>query len=304
MKHLFIVNPVAGGLDKTAEIRAAAEAALKNFPEDELEFYVTKGPHDATEEIRRRAETGEVFRAYACGGDGTFNECVNGAGCHENVAVAPYPSGTGNDFCRMFGSEADLYKDLNALFAGEVHPIDLIDVNGMLCDDIASVGIDARIGTNVHKYTGIPFVKGMVAYGMSAVVEIFKGINRKMHIRCGDFEIDEEVALCCVCNGRYYGGGFQPSLDAMPDDGVLDIFVARNVNLLALAKVIGKYSTGRGDTVPEHITHLKATEISIEMETEENANVDGEALPAKSITMKLLPGALNLIVPKGMTFFS
>lgn len=303
MKHLFIVNPKAGGVDRSEEIRKAALEALSSFPEDTVEAYATKGPHDATEEVRRRAESGESLRIYACGGDGTFNECVNGAAGYANVALAPFPTGTGNDFCRMFGEEAALYQSPAALFAGEIHPIDLIDVNGMMCDDIASVGIDARIGTNVHKYTGIPFIKGMTAYAISAVVEAFRGINRKMHIVCGELDITEDVALCCVCNGRFYGGGFQPTKDAMPDDGELDIFIARNMNLLRLGLNIGKYSKGLADTVPQYITHLKGTAVTIEFEEENVVNVDGEAIYGKKIEMKLLPGALNLIVPKGMKFF-
>ena len=67
------------------------------------------------------------MRIYACGGDGTFNECVCGAAGLDNVAVCPFPTGTGNDFCRMFGEEKDMFRDLDALLRGSEHPIDLID---------------------------------------------------------------------------------------------------------------------------------------------------------------------------------
>ena len=107
MKHLFIVNPTAGGKDSTSEVRAKVEEAFSTH-EGQYEIYVTRAPLDATEKIKSEASTGEHIRAYACGGDGTFNECISGAvGC-ENVAVAPFPTGTGNDFCRMFGDEMDL----------------------------------------------------------------------------------------------------------------------------------------------------------------------------------------------------
>ena len=97
MKHLFIVNPTAGGKDRTSEVRAKVEEAFSTR-EGQYEIYVTRAPLDATEKIKAEAGTGEHIRAYACGGDGTFNECISGAvGC-ENVAVAPFPTGTGNDF--------------------------------------------------------------------------------------------------------------------------------------------------------------------------------------------------------------
>ena len=106
MKHLFIVNPIAGGKDKSAEVRAKVESAFRTRA-DSYEVYVTKAPMDVVDKIRREAASGEELRVYACGGDGTFNECVNGAAGLANVAAAPFPTGTGNDFCRMFGAEKD-----------------------------------------------------------------------------------------------------------------------------------------------------------------------------------------------------
>ena len=129
MKHLFIVNPIAGGKDHTCEVRAKVENAFKTR-DDEFEIYVTRAPMDATEKIKAEAATGAELRVYACGGDGTFNECVCGAAQMPNVALCPFPTGTGNDFCRMFGDESELYRDLYALLDGSVRPIDLIDCNG------------------------------------------------------------------------------------------------------------------------------------------------------------------------------
>ena len=114
MKHLFIVNPVAGGRDVTEEIRSRVQLAFQDRS-DPYEIHVTSAPHDATAKIRQEAASGDELRVYACGGDGTFNECVCGAAELPNVAVCPFPTGTGNDFCRMFGSDADLFRRLDAL---------------------------------------------------------------------------------------------------------------------------------------------------------------------------------------------
>ena len=73
MKHLFIVNPIAGGKDKTDKVRRQVEELFKNRS-DKYEIYVTKAAMDAPEKIRREAAKGERLRIYACGGDGTFNE--------------------------------------------------------------------------------------------------------------------------------------------------------------------------------------------------------------------------------------
>ncbi len=303
MKHLFIVNPAAGGCDKTDEVRAKVVSAFAQLPEEEIEIYVTKAPLDATEKIRAEAADGKELRVYACGGDGTFNECASGAVGLANVAVCPFPTGTGNDFCRMFGAEKDLFRDLDALLSGSVHPIDAIDCNGRCSVNICSVGIDARIGTNVHQYTDLPLIGGAAGYVVSAAVEMFRGIASPMRITSGDFRGEGEYSLVCVCNGRFYGGGFNPSLDARPDDGVLDIFIVKKVNILQFASLIGKYASGRADELPKFVTHLRGEDITIEFGGENVVNLDGEAFFTDRAVMRLLPGAVNLIVPKGMHFF-
>ncbi len=303
MKHLFIVNPVAGGSDKTAEVRAKVEKAFQDR-EDSFEIYVTCGPMDAARKIITEAGLGEQLRVYACGGDGTFNECVCGAAEQPNVAVCPFPTGTGNDFCRMFGEEKDLFRDLDALLDGEERAIDLIDCNGRWSVNICSVGIDARVGTEVHKYGGIPLLGKASAYVVSAAVNVFKGISSEMSVSCGDFQRSGKTTLVCACNGRFYGGGFNPSLHARPDDGIMDVFVVKKVSLLEFAALIGKYAAGKADEMPRYVTHLR-TGGALEMTfgRTEVINVDGEEMQADHVVMRMVPKALKLIVPKGMRFF-
>lgn len=302
MKHLFIVNPIAGGRDHTEEVRAKVEAAFA-AREGEYEIYVTRAPMDATAKIKAEAATGEELRVYACGGDGTFNECVCGAAELENVALCPFPTGTGNDFCRMFGEESELYRELDALLDGTTRKIDLIRVNDRWCSNIASVGIDARIGTDVHKYSHLPLIGGAAGYVVSAVVNMFKGISRNMYVKCGEYYAEGKHTLLCACNGRFYGGGFNPTMDARPDDGELDFIIVRQVSIFTFARLIGKYAAGRADEFPKYVTHLKGTKIEIGFDDEEVINVDGEGIFADRVTMTLIPGAARLIVPRGMKFF-
>ncbi len=302
MKHLFIVNPAAGGHDATPEVTAKVQAAFQNRS-DPYEVYVTLGPRDATRKIRTEISNCDELRVYACGGDGTFNECVNGAAGLPNVAVAPFPTGTGNDFCRMFGEEKDLFRDLNALLDGTEHPIDLIDCNGRYSANICSVGIDARVGTDVHKYSKLPVIGGATGYVVSTVVNVLKGITTSMRVRCGDWSSEGPHAIVCACNGRYYGGGFNPSPEARPDDGILDIYIVQDLKLLKLAGLIGKYAAGRADEFPEIIHHLRGTEVEIAFDKPSVVNVDGEAIWGDTVKMELLPKAMKLVVPRGMRFF-
>ena len=302
MKHLFIVNPVAGGRDATGIVTEKVKKAFERRS-DSYEIYVTKGVMDAPVKIKEEAAKGEKLRVYSCGGDGTFNECVCGAALLDNVAVCPFPTGTGNDFCRMFGDDAPLFRDINAVIDGDVRKIDLIDCNGRWCSNICSVGIDARIGTDVHKYSSLPVIGGAGGYVVSAAVNMFKGIARYMRVSCDDYHAEGQHSLVCACNGRFYGGGFNPSLTARPDDGSLDFIVARKVSLFGFAALIGKYSKGKVREMKKYADVLTGKEITVEFDEETVINVDGEAIWGKTMHAKVVPDALNLITPKGMKFF-
>lgn len=304
MKHLFIVNPVAGGKDRSAEITALAEQTLQDSGVP-FEVYVTKAPMDACEKIHAEAASGEDLRVYACGGDGTLNECVNGAVGLENVAVTHFPCGTGNDFIKMFGAEKERFFQLEELVNGEVRPLDVIECCGRYSINICSVGVDARIGTDVHKYSNIPLIGGATGYIVSTVVNLVKGVTQKLAVRGGGLDYEGGTTLICACNGRFYGGGFNPVPEARPDNGTLEYLVVKDVTRLQFATLVGKYAKGRYRELPhEYVTHLTDTHLEIDGETAMVVNIDGEALYSKHVNFDVCPGGVNFIVPRDMAFFA
>ena len=83
MKHVFIVNPAAGKSDRTESYRKLIDAAF--VPRGlQYELLVSQAPGDCRKLAQQAAASGEEVRLYACGGDGTLNEVVNGViGCPE-----------------------------------------------------------------------------------------------------------------------------------------------------------------------------------------------------------------------------
>ena len=77
----------------------------------------------------------------------------------------------------------------------------------------------------------------------------------------------------------------------------------KKVGLLTLARLIGQYAAGKADNYPEYITHLRTDSVEIDFEEENVVNIDGEVLFAKEVKMRLIPGAMHLVVPRGMRFF-
>jgi len=304
MKHLYIVNPIAGGKKNNHKETVSKIDSFAKSLNASYEIHTTKAPMDACKKIISEAEKGDHLRVYACGGDGTLNECVNGAANRDNVAITHYPCGTGNDFIKTFGDDsAEKFRNLNALAEGFIHPIDLIKCDERYGINICSVGIDARIGIDVHKYSRIPIIGGSMGYVVSLIVNVIKGVTRKFQITLDDIEIDKEITLVCACNGRYYGGGFNPVPNAMPDDGLLDCLIVEPVSRLKVAEIVGRFSKGKFSEFPEIFTYRRCTELEIACEREFGVNVDGEALYTKKIKFELIPKGVRFIFPQKLEYF-
>ncbi|MCL2820826.1 MAG: diacylglycerol kinase family lipid kinase [Oscillospiraceae bacterium] len=305
MKHLFIINPVAGGNKNQGEDVGRLIKEFANTLKDPYEIYITKEPMDACRKISEDAKLTDDLRVYACGGDGTLNECANGAANRPNVAITHFPCGTGNDFLKTFGKEnIDMFRDLNALATGTVREIDLIDCNGRYGINICSVGIDARIGTDVHKYSKIPLIGGATGYIVSLVINVIKGVTQKFRVSAENINIEKEITLACICNGRYYGGGFNPVPDAYPDDGILDCLIVEPVSRFKVAEIVGRYAKGRFKEFPSIFTHIRGCGMDIECENEFVVNIDGEAVYTKKISFKLVPKGLNFVFPAKLSYLT
>ena len=299
MKHLFIINPAAGKKETTAQLEGML--AKLSVPH---EVVYTKAAGDAQRIVEEAAAAGEPIRIYACGGDGTLNEVVNGAAGHDHVAITNIPKGTGNDFLKIFGSDyRTTFYDLEALVAGPQKAFDLIDCNGKLGIDVVCCGVDARIGAGVHRYKRWLFVTGIGAYILSLLEHVlFKGLSQPMSVKMGDIEWNGGTTILCVCNGRYYGGGFNPVPEAMPDDGVLDMLLIPAITLPQVAKLIGKYAKGRYKEILKYVKEHHGQHVTFSSEEELTTVVDGEVLRGKEFTIRLSEKKVNFFYPAGASY--
>ena len=299
MRHLFIINPVAGRKSSTRALLRLLDQA--SFPHERA---FTQGEGHGAELARRAAEPGEAVRIYACGGDGTLNEVVNGAAGFPNAAVTCVPKGTGNDFLKIFGPDyRRLFYDLEALAVGPQTPLDLMDCNGKLGLDVVCAGVDARIAADVHRYKDLPLLPGKGAYILSLVENIlFKGIARPMEVKMGELDWRGETAIVCICNGRHYGGGFMPVADAMPDDGVLDMLLVPRVSLFTFARLVGKYAKGLYKNYPQLIRDYHGQSITYSSPQTITTVVDGEVMRDTSFTVRLSEKKVNFFYPQGADY--
>jgi len=303
MKHLFILNPVAGGKKAHADKVSREIGDFAGSLSEPYEVYITKFPMDACAKVAAEAKNEEALRVYACGGDGTLNECVNGAAKLDNVAVTQYPCGTGNDFIRTFGKEnIAKFHDLQALTNGTARSVDLINCRGRYGINICSVGLDARVGADVHKYSKIPVIGGATGYVVALAVNVIKGVAQRFRIVYGDVAFDKEITLACACNGRFYGGGFNPLPAAMPDDGVIEYLIIDKVSRFKIAQIVGKYAKGEARDLDQIVTYVRGGPMEFESGREFVVNIDGEIIATTKICFEVIPKGVNFIFPVGLDF--
>ena len=302
MKHLFIINPAAGSRNQTEEYRRKITEICQAKGLD-YSIRVSGAPGQCCKIAKEAAQSGEEYRIYACGGDGTLNEVVNGAAGHDNAAVTVFSGGSGNDFARMF-SEPEAFRDLERLLDAEEVRFDLIRCNDDYSLNICSVGLDARIGHDVANYKRLPLLSGFRAYVVSTVVNVIRGIYEHYVIEVGGERIDGNQTMICACNGRFYGGGFCPVPTSDPTDGKLDVLLVRDVSRLKAAQVVGAYKDGKYANFPDLIRYFSTDHVKIICDKPTGINLDGERREGEVIDIRIADEKLRFFYPKGVTFQS
>ena len=300
MKHLFIINPAAGSHDRTKEYSVAIHEICSARDLD-YRIKVSSAPGECTRLAREAARTGEEVRIYACGGDGTLNEVAAGAAGFPNAAVTVFSGGSGNDFVKLF-SDPKAFFDLERLLDAQEAEFDMIRCNGDLALNICSVGLDARIAADVASYKRLPLLHGFRAYAASTVVNVVRGISEHYVVEVDGETLDGEFTFVCACNGRFYGGGFNPVPEADPADGLLDVLLVKKVSRLQVPFVIGKYKDGRYKELTELVRHLRTRQLKIRCDKAVPINLDGEVRTAQVVDFTVAEEKIRFFYPKGLAW--
>ena len=299
MKHIFIVNPAAGGEDSTRKIADAVKtlAAKKDF---EYKVWVTDRPKHAVEIVHKvmAQNPDETVRFYACGGDGTLNEVAQGVVNYENAQITNLPYGTGNDFVRIFKEDGEF--SIENLVDGEVMDIDYIETNEGISLNITTIGLDARIAKGMQKYKRIFKKNGQVPYVVAIFENLLTPISRNLKIEIDGNDVSGDYVVLLAANGNYYGGGFNPVPDASVTDGKLNVLLIKKLSRFTIARVINAYKNGEYKKYPQYIDYYEAKEINVKRNDKYimDLNLDGEVLGVSEAKISIGQKKIHFVVPK------
>lgn len=300
MKHVFVVNPKAGKQSAQQEI----SQAIARLPgELDTLMYLTQAPGDAVHFVRQMCgETAEPLRFYACGGDGTLNEVVNGAHGFDHASVACYPSGSGNDFIKYYGGPAP-FLDLEAQLAGEEVQVDLMRADDRLAINMVHFGFDAKVARTMLKVRRTPLIGGNKAYYTGVVAALLQPLATACRVYADDQLLtDGDLLLCTLACGQYVGGSFRCAPRSSNTDGLMDVCLAKPLSRFRFVTLIGAYTKGThldDPAMQDIVVYRRARQVRLEAEPPFTLLLDGELVEGGSVVVDLLPRALRFVVPRG-----
>lgn len=299
MRHIFVINPASGVKNRTEEIKELVKHELE---EDEYIIYETKGVGDAIIYVKEFIEShpNEELRFYACGGDGTLNEVVNGAVGYDNVEVTNYPVGSANDFLKYF--EDRDFKNLHELIHGEVVKSDVIKFNERYIINVFNIGYDAKVVELQRKFKRWPLVSGNFAYTLGVIFALMGKRCHKMKVTIDDEVFyDGKVTMVACANSVCYGGSYHCAPLAKIDDDICDVCIVKKVSIPTFAKLAKIYQKGdhlTNEKAKKYIAYKQGKKVQIEIDKPTSYSIDGELGKSNNVVLEVLHNVINFVIPK------
>ncbi len=303
MKYYFILNPKAGKGAHTDELRENIRRTCeeKNIP---YEIYMTAGVGDATAFVKRICSDSSLLpaRFYACGGDGTLGETVNGAVNIEGASVGLIPVGTGNDFVRNFAPR-EAFFDISAQIDGTETKIDLLRCNDFYSINMINIGFDCEVVKKTVKLKKSPLIPSKLAYVAGVVTTLVKkpGVRASISFDGSEFE-EKKYLLTTLANGSFCGGGFHSNPNSALRDGDIDGLFINNVSRAKFISLVGSYKKGT-HLVPKNDKILfngKYKKIVFKFPQTQSASIDGELFDFDELVVECMPSAMSFVLPRGV----
>ncbi len=295
-----IINPAAG---QNTPVLATLNAIFRpaNIAWD---VSITLKAGDARAQARAAVTAGaDVVAVY--GGDGTVVEAASGL-LNSPVPLAILPGGTANVVAQELGIPQNLAAACTlARRRPHVRQIDMGQVNDAYFLLRVGLGTEAKITKGADRE--LKNQCGFLAYVWSAAQSLTAVEQATYHLTIDGEEINIDGVTCGIINSGNLGlGNLQIAPNIYMDDGLLDVIVIQNANLPALAELIGSVAgLTDGPTaslipppLQNALRHWQGKEVIVQTTPPQSIQYDGELLEAEQIRCRVLPRALNVIVPK------
>jgi YegS/Rv2252/BmrU family lipid kinase len=229
------------------------------------------------------------------GGDGTISEVATGL-AGTQAALGLLPGGTGNVLAYELGVPHDLVAAARLLVSE--HEVRLIDM-GTIGDRTfllrAGVGLEATAIERTPRELKDRF--GLLAYGIGGLQALIESRPIRYSLELDGKSRETQGVICTVANAGHLGlPGLRLSPEIDIEDGLLDVFVLRRVDLRLLMQLISDNVGGALNL--DELLHWQVKRASIQVEPPQTVQVDGDYLGMTPIEIRCLPKSLHVVVPR------
>ena len=241
MKALFIIHPVAGGVNSVKRITEAVVAAFKS-EEGVYEVRAAKAKGDTF-----RLSSSAVKRGFeaviACGGDAAAHEAAS-ALVNTGAMLGVIPCGPGNGFARSLGIPFDITACMELIKKWKARPIDAGVIGGRFFFSCAGVGFDAHLsrkynrkGRNTDGFLTKRLL-GLAPYFPLAMWEFYRYKPKPVRMKMDDTLLTITPFILTFANTGRCGSEAVIAPGAVADDGLLDVCTVPEIGLMAALALV------------------------------------------------------------------
>jgi YegS/Rv2252/BmrU family lipid kinase len=300
--YLVITNSEAGTSDQESQ-----EAAINVLSEGaSVEVASTSSPGELDGVLHRAGRR----RIVVAGGDGSLHAVVTALYRRHELAdavIGLIPLGTGNDFARSTGIPLDPEEAARLILRQQPRAVDLIvDEVGQVVVNNVHLGVSAHASRRGTKWkerlgkVGLGKVNlGRLGYPIGAVQSVLQPPYTRVRVEVdGELvtDLDTPVLMLSIGNGASVGGGTELTPEADPEDGKVDVMIARTEGGMAPLAYAWNLMRSRHHQ-RDDVMYLRAQEVSVSGEAF-YCSADGEIYgPERQRTWRVEPAAYSMILP-------
>lgn len=305
MRHIFIINPLAGKTDASERIRRSIEAVCEKYG---IEPLICISEHEGYErEMTAKMISffsNEMIRIYAVGGSGSLLNVISGITDFNSCEVAFCPVGLTNGILRSF-EPAEAFSSVDALVTGNSRKLDLLELsNGLCVPNCISIGAGSTINRETPLMEIAAFIKPSLPYRISVLSDLILNKRYSCTITANGVDYSGNYILAACFNGRCLGGDISPVRNAVPDDGIMDVLLAEEMPFADRKRLFSSFADISPGKTGQRIHMIRTAKLDVTVNDSKPffLNCDGEAIPMErnSFSVRLLPGKLKFVVPSGV----
>lgn len=294
-KVLIIYNPVSG----TKSNKAMISQLLNYYKLENINYFLLKTEYkNHAKEFCANNSLAEYDDLIVCGGDGTFNEVINGVVINKNKKIPRLgflPGGTGNSFMHDLNA-VEPNKAINKIIKNNSDTLDILKLTynnkTIYSFNIVGWGLVTDILILAEK---MRFLKS-IRYNVASLFYILTAKGKKIKFIIDNNKIyNEKYLFILICNTIHTGKGMKAAPKAKFNDGQLDIVsVKSQISFFQLIKLFTKIFTGKHINSP-FVNYINAQTINLIPENNEVLNVDGDAKGGTPVKIEILKNKLSII---------